>query len=306
LTPPTTPSAAVPLTHSDAHVADDTATVGLWLPALTLWKREMVRFLRQRNRVVSSLLTPAIFWLFLGTGLDHMVVSSNGHGQQSAGATQIEGAVQSVPAAQTIGYRAYFFPGTITMILLFTAIFSTISVIEDRREGFMQGVLVAPAPRLAIVLGKVLGGTTLALGQALLFTLIWPLVGDIPSVGWCFVAVGVMALMAVGLCALGLCIAWPMDSTAGFHAIMMVLLMPMWFLCGSVFPVAGAPTWLKVIMLANPLTYGQAALSSSFHGGRAGASMWPVWVNVAIFAAAAAIALAAATAMVSRPRKDGT
>src|SRR5688500_16586776 len=110
----------------------------LWLPAVSLCRRELVRFVRQRNRVIGALATPVVFWLLIGAGM--------GRSFQ----------VSSLPDGDN--YLRYFFPGTVLMILLFTAIFSTISIIEDRREGFLQGVLVAPVPKTAIVLGKVLGG----------------------------------------------------------------------------------------------------------------------------------------------------
>src|SRR5215212_4076593 len=128
---------------------------GLLLPALSLTRRELVRFLRQRHRVIGALATPIVFWLLIGGGMGRSFRGGN--------------------------YLQFFFPGTILMILLFTAIFSTISIIEDRREGFLQSVLVAPVSRMSIVLGKVLGGTALAFGQALLFLLFAPLVGVRPS-----------------------------------------------------------------------------------------------------------------------------
>src|SRR3982751_6762074 len=125
-------------------------------PALSLCHRELVRFLRQRHRIIGALATPIVFWLLIGAGMNRSFKSD-------------------VPGGEN--YLHYFFPGTVLMILLFTAIFSTISVIEDRREGFLQGVLVAPVSRMSIVLGKILGGTVLAFGQGLLFLLLAPLVG---------------------------------------------------------------------------------------------------------------------------------
>jgi len=157
---------------------------------------------------------------------------------------------------QRASYMAYFFPGTIVMILLFTAIFSTFSVIEDRREGFMQAVLVSPSPRVSIVMGKVLGCASIATIQAALFLLAWPFVSGSGVTGGVIarmiLGLPVMFVVASGLAAFGLCLAWKIDSTAGFHAIMNLVLFPMWFLCGAVFPVpeAGVMRWL---MLINPL-----------------------------------------------------
>src|SRR5947199_10655932 len=109
-----------------ATAATNTPTPRLWLPAISLCRRELVRFLRQKHRVIGALATPTVVWLLIGAGM--------GRSFQAPGAG----------ASPTSGYMAYFFPGTVVMILLFTAIFSTISIIEDRREGFLQSVLVAP------------------------------------------------------------------------------------------------------------------------------------------------------------------
>ena len=213
----------------------------LLLPTYSLTRRELVRFLRQRNRVIGALATPIVFWLLIGGGM----------GRSFAG-----------PAGGSEGYLSYFFPGTILMILLFTAIFSTISVIEDRREGFLQGVLVAPVGRLAIVLGKIIGGAILATGQALLFLILGWLTGvSTFALGSFLVTLGLMFVVSLALTGLGLCIAWRMSSTQGFHAIMNLFLMPMWFLSGALFPVRDdTPHVLKALMLANPLHYALTSL----------------------------------------------
>src|ERR1700716_3503235 len=139
-------------------------TPNFWLPALSLAKRELVRFLRQKHRIIGALATPIVFWMLIGAGM--------GRSFQSPGS-----ASGASSTASPGGYMAYFFPGTVVMILLFTAIFSTISIIEDRREGFLQSVLVAPISPMVIVLGKVLGGTVLAFGQGLIFLALSPLLG---------------------------------------------------------------------------------------------------------------------------------
>lgn len=212
---------------------------GLWLPAFSLCRRELVRFLRQRHRVIGALGTPLVFWLLIGGGMGHSFRFS-----EAAGGSYIH----------------YFFPGTLLMILLFTAIFSTISVIEDRREGFLQSVLVAPVPREALVLGKIMGGTLLATGQGLLFLLLAPLVGFHLTILSLAILVSLVLLLSFALTALGFCIAWPMSSTQGFHAIMNLFLIPMWFLSGALFPPDSAWWVLRWIMHANPLTYGLSAI----------------------------------------------
>jgi ABC-2 type transport system permease protein len=209
------------------------------LAAGTLWWREIIRFARQRHRIAGALATPLVFWLIIGGGLGSSFRSSTLGGE---------------------GYLEYSFPGTLVLILLFTAIFSTISVIEDRQLGFLQAVLASPVPRSAIVLGKVLGGTTLALIQALIFVLLAPATGIPLSLVKLVALGGILFLVGFGLTALGLLIAWSMDSTQGFHAIMNLLLVPMWLLSGSFFPAAGAPALIRIIIRANPLTYGVTAV----------------------------------------------
>ena len=211
------------------------------LATLALWRRDIVRFYRQRSRIIGALGTPVVFWLLLGSGLG----SSFRVGEASA------------PDG---GYLEYFYPGTLALILLFTAIFSTISVIEDRHEGFLQGVLVAPVPRTAIVLGKILGGTTLALLQAALFLLLAPVANTQITLASLPMLILVLGILAFALTGLGFTLAWVLDSTQGFHAIMNVVLIPMWLLSGAVFPADGASGWIRGVMLVNPMTYGVSAI----------------------------------------------
>lgn len=214
-------------------------------PAATLLEREVVRFLRQRNRIIGALGTPLVFWFLIGSGLGDSFATGND------GARFLE----------------YFFPGALLLTILFTAIFSTISVIEDRREGFLQAVLVSPAPRAAVVLGKLLGGTCLALIQGLLFLAIAPLLGL--SLGWASVlyACVIIGFAAFGLTGLGFLFAWRLDSTQGFHAFMNLILMPLWLLSGALFPIAGTPGWLRAVMTVNPVTYAVSGLQHAFLGG---------------------------------------
>jgi len=217
------------------------------LAVYTLWWREQVRFFRQRSRVFGAFVQPLLFWALFGAGLQASFRPPGGGGSMS--------------------YLEYFFPGTVVLILLFTAIFSTISVIEDRREGFLQSVLVAPVSRSTLVLGKVLGGTTLALVQGTLLLGLGPLVGIRVPPLFFLGAVGIQFVIAFALTALSFCIAWRMDSTQGFHAIMTVFLMPMWLPSGAFFPGRGVPSWLAWVMRLNPLTYGTAALRRVVYPG---------------------------------------
>jgi ABC-2 type transport system permease protein len=218
------------------------------LATYTLWLREVVRFFRQPSRVVGALGSPVVFWFLIGSGL--------GRSFQAAPGAPLQG-----------GYLEYFYPGTLALIVLFTAIFSTISIIEDRQEGFLQGVLVAPVPRTAIVFGKILGGATLAMIQAGIFLALAPLARVGLRIGELLPIVIVLIVISLGLTGLGFLIAWHLDSTQGFHAIMNIFLIPMWILSGALFPAYGAAGWVRVLMLANPLTYGVAALRTVFYGG---------------------------------------
>lgn len=232
------------------------------LATLSLWRREVVRFLRQRSRIIGALGTPVVFWLLIGSGLGRSF---------SVGSAASDGNAGGADASVT--YLEYFFPGTMALIVLFTAIFSTISIIEDRREGFLQGVIASPAPRGAIVLGKVLGSTTLAVGQALLFLIVAPLAGVPVETGGFLLLFVILVILGVGLSGLGFLIAWPMDSTQGFHAIMNLFLVPMWLLSGALFPSSGAMSWVGWIMAVNPLSYGVAAIRRALYDSAHAASM---------------------------------
>jgi ABC-2 type transport system permease protein len=222
------------------------ASAGLFLPAFTLWWREIVRFYRQTTRVIGVLASPLVFWLVIGSGFGTSF-RSGGTGQQH--------------------YLDYFYPGALIMIVLFTSIFAMMSVIEDRKEGFLLSVLVAPVPRAAIVLGKVLGGTTLAAVQGLIFLIFAPFAGiHLDPVQVLLVAV-VVFLVSFALTALGFAIAWPMDSSQAFHGIVNLFLIPLWLVSGALFPISGASGWIRVIMRLNPLTYGVEALRALLYPG---------------------------------------
>lgn len=245
-----------------------------WSAAWMLARREWTRFFRQRNRVTAAILQPLLFWVLFGTGLKG-----------------------SFTGAGPLNFMEFFLPGTIALIVLFTAIFATISVIEDRREGFMQSVLVAPVGRWPVLFGKVIGGSAIAWVQAVVFLALVYAMGT-ASIGWTLLPMLVLlALMAIAMCSLGMIVAWPMDSTQGFHAIMMLGLMPMWLLAGTFFPIpqisegAGAGQWiLGLIMRANPLSYSMVELRRLLYPGQgilethfapAAATCWMVTVAMA-------------------------
>src|SRR5437879_13468261 len=153
------------------------------LPAFTLWWRELVRFHRQRSRVIGVIASPLVFWVVLGSGFGTSFRSGS--------------------AAEQQHYLDYFYPGTLIMIVLFTSISTMMSVIEDRKEGFLLSVLVAPVPRSAIVLGKVLGGTTLSAIQGLIFLIFAPFAGVHLAPVQVLLVAGVVFLFSFALADLG-------------------------------------------------------------------------------------------------------
>ena len=172
-----------------------------------LVRRDLTRFVREKSRVAGALLQPLIFWLVIGSGMSSTFV---------------------LPSARGMNYLEYFFPGVLVMVVLFTAIFTTMSVIEDRHSGFLQAVLVAPGSRASVVLGKCLGSATVAFVQGLLFVLLAPLSGvDLLGIDWPLL-LSALALACFGLCSIGFAVAWWLDSTAGYHVVMSLLLLPLW------------------------------------------------------------------------------
>jgi ABC-2 type transport system permease protein len=207
----------------------------------TLWQRELIRFWRQKSRVLGVVASPLIFWAVIGFG-------SGANGPK------------------------LFFPGTVVLTVLFSAIFSTMSIIEDRREGFLLSMLVSPASRTSLVLGKILGAATLAWIQGMVILAFAPLAGIGLSLGELAPLAGIIFLISFTLTALGFLIAWKFDSTQGYHAVMNLLLLPMWLLSGAMFSIAGASGVIRAIMLVNPLTYSTALLRQALTPGMADGS----------------------------------
>lgn len=252
------------------------AKASVWTAAYSLWLREIVRFYRQKARVVGVIATPLLFWVLLGSGFARSF--HTGAGAES--------------------YLKYFFPGSVVMIVLFTAIFSMMSLIQDRNEGFLLSVLAAPVSRSAIVLGKVLGGATLAAIQGIIFLVFTPLVGARPDAAAILWSVLAIVLISFELTALGFAIAWPMDSPQAFHAIVNLLLLPLWMLSGALFPADRASGWLGFLMRLNPLSYGVDALRNALFPAEP--TLFSLDVNLAITAAVCVVVFGASWAIVNR------
>jgi ABC-2 type transport system permease protein len=236
-----------------------------------LWRRDLTHFVREPGRVAAAVAQPVLFWLLLGSGF--------GRGLVTAG----------------VPYLEYFFPGMVIMVVLFAAIFSTISVIEDRREGFLRAVWAAPVPRAGVILGKTLGSATICALQGAVVLLLAPFSGIGLSPGSFLAACAVVLVLSYALSGLGIAIAWLSGSTAAYHAAMNLILLPLWFLSGALFPVAGVPAWLGWVMRADPLAYGLAALRHALYapealpagtawgaGGGAIAAAWAVCIGFAL------------------------
>jgi daunorubicin resistance ABC transporter membrane protein len=221
--------------------AYDLAAVGV------LWRRDLIRFFRQPSRLVGALLQPLLFWVIIGSGM--------------AASFRMPGSGE--------GYLRYFYPGVVLMVVLFAAIFTTLSVIEDRHAGFLQAVLAGPASRPAVVVGKVLGSASVALSQAALFLLLAPVAGfPFLSVNWAML-LAALALAAVGLAAMGFVVAWLVDNVQGYHAIQMTLLVPMWIVSGAMFPAGPGQPVMSAVMRGNPVAYAVSAVRRALGGPEA-------------------------------------
>ncbi len=244
-----------------------------WSTIYMIWLRDLIRYVRQRSRLYGSIARP-ILWLFiLGSGLRPSFGAIHGY-----------------------DYTQFIFPGIIAMALIFTAIQSAISIIWDREFGFLKEILVAPVPRTAIAIGKAFAGSTLSVFQGVLILIFAPLV-KVP-LAWHKIAllVPAMFLISFALVGIGIIIACRMTSFEGFGTIMNFLIMPMFFMSGAVFPVAGLPDWLRIFIYINPLTYGVDLL----RGIVLGVSTFPAVVDCGILAVFSAVVISVAVLLFNR------
>ena len=230
------------------------------LPIYTMWLREMKRFLRVKARVVGSLLMPLFFLAFLGLPMSFMPA-------------------RQIPGLEGIGYLDFLAPGIVGMTLLFAGTMSGASVIWDKEFGFLKEVLVAPVNRFSVILGRSLGGMTTAIIQALVIVGIAVAMGvKLSSVSGFFLALVIMILTCATFTGFGLIIATKLGNLEGFMAIMNLIVFPIFFLSGALFPIQSMPSWLRYIMYINPLTYGIDGL----RGTLIGVSAFPLWLDFTV------------------------
>lgn len=221
----------------------------------TIWLREVKRFVRDRARIVGSFAQPILWLLLLGTGMGTGLAKVFSRG----------GGTEMFPGTG-IGYLEFLYPGIIGMSILFTSIFSAVSIVWDREFGFLKEVLVAPIPRYSITIGKALGGSTVAMLQGAVLLLFAPFVGVSLKTMIVIELILIMFLNSFSLTSFGIVVAARMKSMEGFQVIMNFLMMPMFFLSGAMFPLTGLPVWMEKLVKLNPLTYGIDAIRGSMLG----------------------------------------
>ena len=263
----------------------------------TIWLREFITFMREKFRIVAMIGQPLLYLVVLGKGIN---------------------AGMSLNGASNIEYIKFMYPGIIGMSILFTSIFSAISIIWDREFGFLKEVLVAPVPRWGVALGKSLGGATIAMIQSIILIFMAPIVGISLSVKVVVELLILTFLLSLAITSLGVVIASKMQSMQSFQMVMNFIVMPLYFLSGAMFPMASAPTWMKSLMSADPLTYGVDALRNVVFSGTmikvgasaerplieiaaaAGLIRWSLAFDVAVMAFSAAALSAAGAYMFSK------
>ena len=213
---------------------------GMWVIAY----RDLLRFVQERSRLISSFAMPLLFLVIFGAGFSRVI------GNMTPG----------------VDFIQFIYPGIIAMTVLMGSLMSGLSVVWDREFGFLREVLVAPMSRTGIVLGKAAGTALIALGQGLVMLVLAPFVGVTVNAMMILKLVPLLIIISLALSGLGILIASRMRSQQGFQMLVQIIIMPLVFLSGIFFPVNNVPTWLEVISKINPLTYGVDAIRQVFLG----------------------------------------
>jgi ABC-2 type transport system permease protein len=234
-----------------ATIAPSGLGVGGFLRGVYIvWWRDIIRFWRDRVRLVASFAQPLLYLVVFGSGLSASL------GRGFAGGL-----------GGDVSYTQFIYPGVISMTVLFTAIFGAMSIVWDREFGFMKELLVAPIDRTAIAVGKALGGTTQALLQGAVLLLLAPFLGVSLTPTIVLELLGLMFVLAFGLASMGVAIAARTRSMQGFQVVMNFLMLPMLFLSGALFPLVGLPGWLTVVTRLDPASYGIDPIRRVLLGG---------------------------------------
>jgi ABC-2 type transport system permease protein len=218
---------------------------GTWVVAY----REVLRYVTERSRIVSSLAMPLLLLVVFGAGFTNVI------GGMAPG----------------IDYLQFMYPGIIAITVLTTSLFAGISVVWDREYGFLREILVAPISRTGIVLGKAIGATVQASVQVALMLVLAPLLGIELNLAIILGLIPMIVILSLGLAGLGIFMASFMRSQQGFQTMMQIIIFPLIFLAGVFFPVNNVPVWMEVVSKVNPLTYGVDAVRQVFLGSEASA-----------------------------------
>jgi ABC-2 type transport system permease protein len=234
VTPAVSTQAGPGTPHEIARVRVPTRSARGELRAIkVVWKRELIRFSRDRLRILTSLMQPFLFLFVLGTGLSRLA-SAGTHG---------------------VNLRTFVYPGVLCMAVMFTAMFSAASLVWDREFGFLREMMVAPVRRSSLVLGKCFGGATVAGFQGVIVLCLAGLVGVPYAPGLVAEVFALQLLLAFSITAFGVMVAARITQMQSFMALMQMAIMPMYFLSGALFPVSGLPQWLSILNRLDPLTY---------------------------------------------------
>ena len=249
----TSPTTDAPRMTSVVTPRPSGVRVSLAQAVYIIWYRDLIRFWRDRVRLVMSLAQPVLYLAIFGVGLS----SSLGRGGAIAGA--------GLPAS--FSYLQFMYPGVLGMAVLFTAIFSAMSVVWDREFGFLREILVAPISRSAVAIGKTLGGATQAAIQGVVMLIFAPIIGVHLTLLSVAEVIPLLFLLAFALTSLGVALSARLKTMQGFQVVMNFLMMPMFFLSGALFPLSNLPGWMTVLTRFDPVAYGIAPVRSAILGG---------------------------------------
>ncbi len=210
---------------------------------LSIWKRDIIKSIRDKASLIGNLALPILLLIIFGSGMGGVIKSmANG--------------VSFNDASIDFNFIKFMFPGVVGITIFSTAVISALTVVQDREFGYLREMLVAPIPRGSISLGKVLGGSTVAVIQGLIILLLSPLIGISLNFTMILKLIPAMLVLAFTVSSLSLYVATFVKSSQGFHTALTMLMLPMIFLSGSIFPLTGSPAWMEFLVKINPVTYG--------------------------------------------------